>query len=80
MVGMDLTDSDFDYHLFESLTSSSAAFLEFVHGHWDYVIHPGFVFQLQPLYPNLPPLMIYAERASDGKAKARGLNRLKDLK
>jgi hypothetical protein len=71
--GLDDSDFDFDCGLFESLLSSPTAFLDFVHTHWDRVLHAAFVVQIQPLDPDLEPFIVYAQTAADGKGRSRAL-------
>jgi hypothetical protein len=78
--GLDVRDFDFDCELFESLLSSSTAFLDFIHTHWDRVLHAAFVFQIQPLDPDLEPFIVYAHPAADGKAREDHVRLLQDLK
>jgi hypothetical protein len=61
-------ESDFD--LFESLPASRKRLLDFVKTHWNQVLHAAFVFQVQPLDPNLRPLTTLAQPTADGKARA----------
>jgi hypothetical protein len=67
--GIDLTHLEFNYDLLESLTASSEAFHEFVAGNWDSVFQAAFVYQLQPLDPNIDTCILYAHPAPDGKAR-----------
>jgi hypothetical protein len=46
LAGLDVSDLDLSYDLLESLTSSSAAFQEFMGQHWDQVLHSAFVHQV----------------------------------
>jgi hypothetical protein len=78
--GLDASDFDFDGELFESLLSSRKAFLDFVKTHWDRVLHAAFVFQIQPLDPDLPAFLVYAQAAADGKAREAHARLLSDLK
>jgi hypothetical protein len=78
--GLDASDFDFDSELFESLLSSPKAFLEFVNTNWDRILHAAFVFQIQPLDPDLRPFLVYAQPAADGKARERHAKLLSDLK
>jgi hypothetical protein len=44
------------------------------------VIHAAFVFQIQPLSPDLPCLVVYAQPKPDGKATREQLTLRKDFK
>jgi hypothetical protein len=80
VTGLDVNDFDFNYDLLESLTSSAESFREFVEGNWDKVIESAFVFQIQPLNPNLSPFVVYAQPKVDGKARHEQVELLKSLK
>jgi hypothetical protein len=76
---LDVTDFDFTYDLLESLTQSSQTFLDCVQGNWDRVVHAAFVFQLQPVNPDLPSCVIYAQPAPDGTSRDAQVSLLKNL-
>jgi hypothetical protein len=80
IVGLDSSSFDFDRDLFESFTSSGAAFREFVEGDSDHVFTAAFVYQIQPLDPSLEPFLVYAEPATDGKARTEQAHLLKEIK
>jgi hypothetical protein len=69
LAGLSVSDLDLSYDLLESLTSSSAAFQEFVGQHWDQVLHSAFGYQVQPLDLELELSVILVQPARDGKAK-----------
>jgi hypothetical protein len=52
LAGLDVRDLDLSYYLLESLTSSSAAFQEFMRQHWDQVLHSAFASRVQPWIPS----------------------------
>jgi hypothetical protein len=74
--GLDLTNFEFNYDLLESLTASGEAFREFVDGHWKNVLQAAFVYQLQPLDPNLETCILFVHAAPDGKARKNELDTL----
>jgi hypothetical protein len=80
ITGLNACDFVFNFDLLESLTSSSESFREFVEGHWDKVIQSAFVFQVQPLNPELSPFVIHAYPAVDGKARHSQVELPKSLK
>jgi hypothetical protein len=55
--------------LFDSLLTSRKGFFDFVKTHWDRVLHAAFVFQVQPLNPDLQPFIALAQPATDGEGK-----------
>jgi hypothetical protein len=67
--GIDVSDFDFECDLFDSLLASRKGFLDFVKTHWDRVHHAAFVFQVQPLDPDLRPFIALAQPAVDGKER-----------
>jgi hypothetical protein len=78
--GIDESDFDFDSELSESLLVSPKAFLDFVKAHWDRLLHPVFVFQIQPLDPEFRLLLVFAQPAADGKAREQHSQLLQALK
>jgi hypothetical protein len=80
LTGVDLTDLEFDGDVLQELTSSSTAFADFVSVHWKSILHAAFVYQLQPLDPNLDTCVLFVHGAPDGKARARELAMLKQIK
>jgi hypothetical protein len=50
---IDVSDVHFDCDWFNSLLASRKGFRDFVKTHWDRVLHAVFVFQVQPLDPDL---------------------------
>jgi hypothetical protein len=80
LTGIDVSDFEFDDELFERILSSSQAFMDFVHTNWEAVLHAVFVFQIQPLDPELEPFIVYAQPRVDGKAREDHERLLQDLK
>jgi hypothetical protein len=80
LTGLDVTQFEFNYDLVESLTSSSEAFNEFVAGHWDSVFQAAFVYQLQPLDPDLETCILFADPAPDGKTRDGELAMLRRIR
>jgi hypothetical protein len=58
--GLNAGDFDLIGDFLEFLNSSPAAFREFMEGNWDHVRIAAFVFQIQPLRPELPPFLIFS--------------------
>jgi hypothetical protein len=67
--GINVSDFDFDCDLVDSLLASCKGFLDFLKTHWDGILHAAFVFQVQPLGPDLRPFIALARPAADGKAR-----------
>jgi hypothetical protein len=61
LIGMDVSDFNFTENLLTSPISFSDAFNQFIHGHWEDVIHDTFMFQMQPLNPDLSFLVIHPQ-------------------
>jgi hypothetical protein len=80
LAGLDVSDLDLSYDLLEPLTSSSEAFQEFVGQHWDQVFHSAFVYQVQPLDPELEPFVTFAQPTRDGKAMNPQIGTLQTLR
>jgi hypothetical protein len=78
--GLDERDLDFGFDLSESLTSSAKSVRECVQYHRDHVLSAAFVFQIQPLDPDLVPLVIFAQSARDGRARGECVALLRELK
>jgi hypothetical protein len=75
---IDVSDFDFDCELFGSLLVSRKGFLDFAKTRWDRVLHAAFVFQVQPLNPDLRPFIALAQPAADGKAREQHTQPLQD--
>jgi hypothetical protein len=73
LIILDLTQFEFNSDFLEWLTSSGEAFQEFVGEHSDGVFQTAFVYQLQSLDPHLEMSIFFAERATDGQARAQEL-------
>jgi hypothetical protein len=80
LAGLDVNDLDSFSHLLESLISSSVIFQEFVGQFWDQVLHSAFVYQVQPLDPELEPFIIFAQPARGGKARDAQIGTLQALR
>jgi hypothetical protein len=78
--GIDVSDFDFNCDFFDSLLTSRKGSLDFVKTQWDRVVHAVFVFQVQPLDPDLPSFIALAQPAADGKAREQHAQLLQDLK
>jgi hypothetical protein len=61
IVGMDLTTLSVRENFCRVLTQDRETFLSFVRGGWDGAFHAAFVYQLQPLEPDLPCLVLLFE-------------------
>jgi hypothetical protein len=75
-----VSDSGFDCDLFDSLLASRKGFFDFVKTCWYQVLHAAFVFQVQPLGPDLRPFIALAQPAADRKARKQHAQLLQDLK
>jgi hypothetical protein len=80
LVGLDVDNFDFDNDLLESITTLSKAFLEFLDGYWDDILHADFVEQVQTLHPNLQPFLVFAQPLKNGKARVEQVEMLHRLK
>jgi hypothetical protein len=78
--GLDITDFDMDQALLNSITTNAHEFMNFVEGHWNSVLQSAFVYQIQPLNPKLPTLILFASARPDGKARKGELDLLTDLR
>jgi hypothetical protein len=67
--GIDVSDLEIDCDLFDSFLASRKGFLDFLKTHPDGVLHAAFIFQVQPLDPELRPFITLAQPAADGKAR-----------
>jgi hypothetical protein len=77
--GIDVSDFNFDCDLSDSLVASCKRLSDFVKTHWDPVLHAAFVFQVQPLDPDLRPFIALAQPAADGNAREQRALLLQDL-
>jgi hypothetical protein len=80
ITGLDLANSEFHHDRLDAVTRSSAAFCECVQANWDDVFEDTFVFHVQSLRRDLPPVIVYAEPATDGIAQAREVDLSQSLK
>jgi hypothetical protein len=76
--GIDVSDSDFDCDLFESLLTSRKGFLDFLKTQWNRVLHEGLIFQVQPPDPNLRSFIALAQPAADGEVREQHAQLLQD--
>jgi hypothetical protein len=67
--GLALGNAVLEDDFLEELLSSSNTFRHFVAENWDRVFQAAFVFNLQPINPGIPSLVLYAALCEEGKAR-----------
>jgi hypothetical protein len=66
--------------LFSQFVANPEAFIQFLKRHWDEVYTSLFVYQLQPVNPNLPCSILHIIPALHGKATTQVIEKLLQLK
>jgi hypothetical protein len=65
--------------LIEDMLGSREKFLDFVNRNWNDVIQAAFIWQIQPLDPDVKPLVFYAQTSRDGKARQEHIDMIEVL-
>jgi hypothetical protein len=69
-----------NHHMFSQFVPNSETFLQFIENHWNNAYPFMFVYQLQPVHPALPCLIIHVVPTLHGKGNAQMVEKLRRLK